>query len=640
METEENNKGKLKNIEQKEKSNKEKNSEEKEEKTKHTREKVVKSEHTKIKKIRNVILIVLFNIVYPYLLYLITNLTNGEYFVTRAVRSVTNIYNFFFIYEFAIVYGLYFLFKAIFRKSLRSNIALAIVLNIISLISFYKIQAVAKPFWPEDILLIGNAIEIAEYGNLHLDINVVIQLFTTIIFLIIQWLVTGYTNYEKKLKIIYRIIIGIVGISLLSFVCFYDRSEIKGFDEGNYNSQVNYNMYGATVEFFRNVYQLVEKPTLNFYSKTRLESIKQKSEELEKAKQNENIAEESPNIIAIMVESLTDITEVNALQFENDPLPTYRSLLEKYPHGSTVTSIYGGETSMSEFEFLTGASTRFLNGKRYPYAQVIKNETPSIVSTLKDEGYTTTAIHANKGSFYNRDVAYKYLGFDKMIFKDDIEKIDNIYDNNVSDMDTAEEIVNQYEKMGDTKKFIFAITIELHSPLNDTRYTKHNIQIKPTFDIPATEFLGIQVYSEGLYHFDQSLNYLINYFEKQQEKVMLVFYGDHKPAFNTIYNKSYGDGIGKYQTPYLIWTNYEMDENDIEKYSKEKISIAGLAMMVLDEANIEMPWYYTYIQYFYEQYPVCTNRFLIDKDGNELDINTNNELIENYNIVLFELLYN
>ena len=599
-----------------------------------------KTEHAKLKKVRNVILIILFNIVYPYLLYLISNLTNGEYFVTRAIRSVTNVYNFFFLYEAAIIYGLYFLFKAIFRKSLRSNIALAVVLNLISLISFYKIQAVAKPFWPEDILLIGNAVEIAGYGNLHFEANVVMQLLATIIFLVIQWLITKYTEYEGKQKIISRVVIGIIGISLLSFVCFYDRSDIKGFDEGNYNSQVNYNIYGATVEFFRNVYKLVEKPTLDFYSEERLEAIKQESESLAELNQQEVEQAEKPNIIAIMVESFTDITQIDALEFEKDPLPTYRSILANYPHGNTVVSIYGGETSMSEFEFLTGSSTRFLDGKRYPYAQVIKDETPSIVSTLKEQGYTTTAIHANDGAFYNRDTAYSYLGFDNMVFKDDMEDIDNVYDTNVSDMDTAEEIVKQYEEMGDTQKFIFAITIELHSPLNDTRYAKYDIPIKPKTDISTTELLAVQVYSQGLYHFDQSLNYLIDYFEQQEEKVMLVFYGDHKPAFNTIYSEAYGEGIEKYQTPYVIWTNYELEQEEIAKYSKDKVSIAGLAMMVLEEANIEFPWYYTYIQHFYEQYPVCTNRFLIDKEGNELDINTTNELIENYNIVLFELLYN
>ena len=120
---------------------------------------------------------------------------------------------------------------------------------------------------------------------------------------------------------------------------------------------------------------------------------------------------------------------------------------------------------------------------------------------------------------------------------------------------------------------------------------------------------------------------------------MIVFFGDHLPGFNTLYNLEYVEGIGRYETPYVIWTNYEMRQEEIEKYSKDKISIAGLSMMTLEAANINLPWYYDFINEFYKQYPVCTNKFLVDKDGNELSIDTNNELIEDYNIIVFDLLY-
>ena len=62
-------------------------------------------------------------------------------------------------------------------------------------------------------------------------------------------------------------------------------------------------------------------------------------------------------------------------------------------------------------------------------------------------------------------------------------------------------------------------------------------------------------------------------------------------------------------------------------------------MMMLESAKIQMPWYYNYIAEFYKQYPVCTNKFLLDQDGNYIGNDTNNELIENYNIILFDLLY-
>ena len=604
-----------------------------------------------LKKVSNIFFIVLFNIVFPYIIYLASNLNNNEFYSMKNLREemaweflarlsqVMKAYGGIFIsfaYEFAMIYGLYFFFKAIFRKSLRSNIALAIVFNVISIISYYKIGVVEKPFWPEDILLIGNAMEIAGYGNITLEPIIIIQVFISVAILVVQWLITKYSKYEGKLKNVTRIIMGIVATVVLCVISLFNWTEVKGFEENNYIHEEGYYRYGANVEFFRNLYKLVEKPKLDIYSEERLEQIKEKSETLG---EEDTEKEETPNIIAIMVESLSDITKVNSLEFEKDPLPTYRSLLEDYPNGNIVASIYAGETSMSEFEFLTGSSTRFLNGKKYPYSQILKNDTISIVSVLKNQGYYTTAIHANGGEFYNRDKAYEYLGFDKMVFEDDMQDIENIYDDNISDMDTAEEIVKQYEDIEGTKKFIFAITKELHSPLSSTRYSQYDIDVRAKANIPDNELSTIKVYTQGLYNFDQSLKYLLDYFEQKEEKVMIVFFGDHLPGLNSLYDLEYGEGIGRYETPYVIWTNYEMGQKEIEKYSKDKISIAGLLMMTLEAANIDLPWYYDFINEFYKQYPVCTNKFLVDKDGNELSIDTNNELIEDYNIIVFDLLY-
>ena len=52
-----------------------------------------------------------------------------------------------------------------------------------------------------------------------------------------------------------------------------------------------------------------------------------------------------------------------------------------------------------------------------------------------------------------------------------------------------------------------------------------------------------------------------------------------------------------------------------------------------------MPWFYDYIYEFYKEYPVFEKRFIIDKNGKTLEEDTNNELIENYNIIQFDILF-
>ena len=621
------------------------------------------------KKIRNILLIALFNLVFPFLIYFASNIINQEFLVIRDSRlemakfflsqidKVMLVYGgifLSFVYEFALIYGLYFLFKAIFKKSLRGNIALAVVFNIISIISYYKMSVVSKPFLPEDVLLVGDALEIAGYGSLKFEPIILIQILVVIGILVVQWLITKYTKYENKMKVATTIIMAVLSIATVCGLIIPNWTVYKGFEENSYNQMENYTRYGANVEFFRNMYSVIQKPKLDIYSEERIEEIKNRVENGQEEQEAQGVQEgqiqegqgeeileeqESPNIITIMVESFSDITKIDWLQFEKDPLPTYRSLINHYPSGNIVSSIFAGETSMSEFEFLTGSSTRFLEGKKYPYFQILKDDTISVTSVLKEQGYYTTAIHANDGNFYNRDKAYKYLGFDKMVFEPDMENIDNVYDNNISDMDTAEEIVKQYEAMGDSKKFIFAITKELHSPLSANRYPENEIGVNINGKIDDEEVSIMKTYTQGLYNFDKSLNYLLNYFKQKEEKVMIVFFGDHLPPLHETYEIEYGDGIGKYETPYIIWTNYELNTETVEKYSKNQISIAGLAMMALEVANIDIPWYYEFINQFYKQYPVCTNKFLVDKEGRELDINTSNELIDDYNIIVFDLLY-
>lgn len=589
-----------------------------------------KSKET-LKKVGKIFLVILFNIIFPCVIYFISNINNENFFIFRELRERAGFYlSFAFLYELVIVYGFYFFFKAIFKKSLRANIAIAILFNLISIISYYKVQIVEKPFLPEDILLIGSAFEIAGYGNLQIEPVLILQVFITTILLVIQGLITWYTKYEKHHKKLTRAIIGVVTAAILLLACLKNWSNMTLFTEDDYNYKLDHYHYGATVNFFKNMYKLIEKDELAIYSEEKLKQIKEEAQKLE----SNTTSEERPNIIVIMAESFTDITKVEGIEFNKDPLENYKNLIKEGTSGTATVSIYGGETSTSEFEYLTGSSAKFIPNVRYPYAQAMRGDTLSIVTTLKKEGYYTTSIHPNTGGFYNRENAYKHLGFDNSIFINDMQDIDNYYGENVSDMDTAEEIVKQYEKSPSDKKFIFTITMEAHMPFTSDKYPNNDIElVSNDYNLTQKDIEEIEIYTKSLSNFDKSLKYLTDYFKQKDEEVMLVVFGDHLPALNTLYEKAYGEGIEKYQPTYFVWTNYETELN-IEK----NISPAGLSMRILENANIDMPWYYKSISEFYKQYPVYEKRFVVDKDGNILDNDTQNEAIDNYHIIQFDIL--
>ncbi len=596
--------------------------------------KIIEFKENKIKfspKLKNLLLIILFNLIFPYVIYLISNINNTYFLELKMFKIESSFIASFMgiLYECFIIYGLYLLIYSISKKSLSSNIGLSVILNLISIISFYKISVTQKPFLPEDIFLIGNAFEIAKYGDIKIEPIIIIQIMVTVFILLIQFFITKYTNYEKTPNKIKRVIMAGISLILLFSICFFSWNKEEWLlKEDEFNLQTNYYLYGANVDFFKNIHKLFKKPELAIYDKNKINEIKNNMQA------GEENGKEKPNIIVIMAESFSDMTKIKDLKFTSDPIPTFRALSEDNANGNSVVSIYGGETATSEFEFLTATSSKFLFGEKYPYSQIVKGDTNSIVRVLNEKGYYSVAIHPNSGGFYNRQNVYKYLGFQKSVFKKDFEDIENLYDGYVSDMDLANEIIKQYNEMPSDKKFIFSVSIESHTPYSKEKYTNKEIKVTSSEDISKEELELIQTYTKGIKNLDDSLKYLTNYFENNQEEVMIVLFGDHLPLFNELYDKEYGNSVERYETPYIIWTNYPSNIKD-----QEKLSLAGLSMKMLNSANIELPWYYKYISEFYNEYPVFTDRFIIDKNNRYIDSSFRNELIDNYNIIQYDILY-
>ena len=593
-----------------------------------------KSKKNNKSKYQIIISIILFDILYLYIIFFISNIGNDSF-----LNGHDNLINKdnqipILIYEILTVSGFALLFKAIFKKSLRKNIALTILFQIISIISFYKVQVVEKPFWPEDILLIGSATDIAKFGNIKLELMIEIQIILSIAILVIQKMITSKTNYEEYFKDSKKIRISkfILSMIILISICGFNWASLI---KPEALPIAEYAKLGAVADFFSNMYKLGPKKTLDIYTEKAVENIKEEVEKESSANTDNNInsSKIQPNIITIMVESLSDPMKMEGVNVSKDPLPTYRELSKNYASGNVITDIYGGETSMSEFEFLSVTTSKnLLNDEKYPYTQIVNKNTNSIVKVLKDNGYYTTAIHANEPTFYNRENAYKNLGFDKTVFEDDFKNIEKYINDNTSDLDTIKEIINQYETIEEEKKFIFAVTIESHMPYLEDKYEEHDITI--TSDKVAGQMKYFSSYAQGVYNFDNALKYLVNYFEKIKEPVMVVVYGDHLPPLNEIYNEFYGENIERYETPYVVWANY-----DIKDKKDEDLSVAALSMKVLKEANIELPWYYKFMGKFYEKYSIYTKRFIIDNDGVNYNLDTTNELIDKYRILQYNLMY-
>ena len=67
----------------------------------------------------------------------------------------------------------------------------------------------------------------------------------------------------------------------------------------------------------------------------------------------------------------------------------------------------------------------------------------------------------------------------------------------------------------------------------------------------------------------------------------------------------------KYQTPFIIWANYDIKETTIDKMSANY-----LGAYVMQEAGLEMSPYQKFLMKLYEKLPVLNAMGAIDAEGN------------------------
>ena len=101
---------------------------------------------------------------------------------------------------------------------------------------------------------------------------------------------------------------------------------------------------------------------------------------------NKNL-KQKPNIVVIMNETFSDLNVVNKIKTNKEVMPYINSLTDNTIKGNMLVSVFGGGTSNSEYEFLTGnsVSTLPLNGNAY--TQFVKHNVPSLATQLKEQGY-------------------------------------------------------------------------------------------------------------------------------------------------------------------------------------------------------------------------------------------------------------
>lgn len=349
-----------------------------------------------------------------------------------------------------------------------------------------------------------------------------------------------------------------------------------------------------------------------------------------------------PNIIVVMNEAFSDLTQIGEFETNKPVTPFADSMRDETVHGYVYSSVFGGNTANSEYEFLTGDTMAFVPTGAAPYQLYINYETDSLISVLKAQGYETAAMHPYLASGWNRPQVYDLLGFDEVYFKDDF-KNRGFLRNYVTDECNYDNVIRWFEEksQSDAPQFFFNITMQNHGSYGFEGFEAdvHILGHEGEFPL-AEQYLSL------LRITDEATREFIEYFEDVEEPTVILFFGDHQPNLDPgFYELLYGGHEGltreeterKYATPFFIWSNL-----DIEPRDAGRSSMNYLASLLLEETGLQMSPYQSFLLQLSGEWPVINAQGAMDKAGawHSLydDVFTASESVNDYRILQYNHL--
>ena len=348
---------------------------------------------------------------------------------------------------------------------------------------------------------------------------------------------------------------------------------------------------GYYLNFISGIHDMrIEKP--EDYSQKSVDSIADVYDVDTPASKAQNL----PNIIVIMNESFADITAMGEVNTNVPLTPFVDSLRENTFSGYALSSIFGGNTANSEYEFLTGHTLSFLPQNSIPYQQHIEKETFSLPAFLRSVGYETFATHPYYSSGWARTVVYPLLGFEKMTFIDDYKR-ENLVRALVSDRETYEYMLDYlYTREGEKPLFMFGVTMQNHGGYD---YEGEDFEKTVTLTDFEGRYPAAEQYLSLVNESDKAVEYLISELENYPEDTVVLFFGDHLPQIEEEFymrtRRSRFDTLEeqkiRYTVPFFIWANYDIQPKQIEL-----TSLNYLSRYLLEAAGIDLPPYYAFLK--------------------------------------------
>ncbi|MBR3322850.1 sulfatase-like hydrolase/transferase [Candidatus Saccharibacteria bacterium] len=408
-----------------------------------------------------------------------------------------------------------------------------------------------------------------------------------------------------------------------------------------WNQNRNYDENGFILGFLYN-FQKLNLGAPEGYSEERIANVKEKYTIIanNENKKRKDPSKEDVNVVVILNESFFDPdVSFQGKNFSDyykisggEVMPELHALQKRTPNGLMYSLDYGGGTANIEYEALTSLTNFWTN--TVPYTALIPKagKVPSIASMLSNKKYSTTAIHPFNGGMYKRNIVLKNEGFSE--FTTEIEMDYKEHDGNseyINDQSAYQQVLKTLREK-DGNQMIGLITMQNHTPYHESNYDHYDFGVESDPELPDNRKVSIPTYLQTLHESDKYLGEFIRELDTLDEKVVVLFFGDHSAGlFDNVNNsgeKEVRDLVRV--TPYFIYANY-----DAGLKANTKLPTTTPNCMVNTMFN-QLGWqkdpvYYLVDNVCHEQ-PILTTNYL---DGKEFELT---ETLQDYQLLTYDIL--
>ncbi|HRQ65126.1 MAG TPA: LTA synthase family protein [Xanthomonadaceae bacterium] len=294
-----------------------------------------------------------------------------------------------------------------------------------------------------------------------------------------------------------------------------------------------------------------------------------------------------PDIVIVQSESLFDPGRLRGLQSDRF-LVEMRRLSARGLSGNLKVPAYGGLTTLTEFEVLTGYPVRTFNTP-YPYQTLVHRPLHALPRSLQSLGYRTVAIHPYAPHFYRRNAVYPLLGFDAFLSVSDF-KGEDYHGFYISD----EALTRRIEALlsrADQPLLTFAVTIENHGPwqLGRPLDTEALARIEVPPELGAEDALSLRMYLHHLERADRALGELVAFIDARDRETLLLFFGDHLPALHGVFEQL---GFENDLPPWVQPVPYLLLSNKRDLQGRKNLESHDLAALLLEYAGLNHDPYF------------------------------------------------